>query len=103
MNEQNSDFSFVTDEWDAAITTLTDASQAMNDIADRMKDVVKNALLTAGLTGDTANILSEKYDQEVLSSVRQFSDIINDYIEVNQKNLSAANDMADATSRIAAS
>ena len=49
------------------------------------------------------NILSEKYDQEVLSSVRQFSDIINDYIEVNQKNLSAANDMADATSRIAAS
>ena len=102
MNEQNSDFSFKTDEWDAAITTLTDASQAMNDIADRMKDVVKNALLTGGLSGDTANVLSEKYDEEVLKSVRQFSDIINDYIEVNQKNLSAANDMAEETGRIAA-
>lgn len=103
MNGQNSDFSFVTDDWDSTITTLTDASTAMNDIADRMKDVVKNSLLVAGLSGDTANLLADKYDEEVLKSVRQFSDILNDYIEVNQKNLSAANEMSEAASRIASS
>jgi methyl-accepting chemotaxis protein len=103
MNGQNSDFSFVTDDWDSTITTLTDAATAMNDIADRMKDVVKNSLLVAGLSGDTANLLADKYDEEVLKSVRQFSDILNDYIEVNQKNLSAANEMSEAASRIASS
>ena len=103
MNEQGSDFSFKTDEWDSTITTLVDASNAMNEIADRMKEVVKNSLIGAGLSGDTANVLSEKYDDEVLRSVRQFSDILNDYIEVNQKNLTAANEMSEAANRIASS
>ncbi len=103
MNQESSDFSFISDEWESANTALVDAANAMSDIADRMKDVVKNALLSAGLEGDTATLLSEKYDEEVLTSVRQFSDTLDEYNGINQKNFADANAMAERVNDIASS
>ena len=36
MNQESSDFSFISDEWESANTALVDAANAMSDIADRM-------------------------------------------------------------------
>ena len=103
MNQESSDFSFVTDEWESANTTLIDADNAMSDIADSMKEVVKNSLLSACMDGYTAKLLSDKYDEEVLTSVRQFHDILSEFNEANQKNLTEARNMAEDVNNIASS
>ncbi len=97
----NSDFAFKTDEWGQTISNLTEANKAMNDTADEMRETVRNALLQAGLSGETAEALAEQYDREILSSVRQFDNDMKDYIAVNQKNLDAAEQMSQETNRIA--
>lgn len=97
----NSDFAFRTDDWEQTISVLQEANKAMNDTADEMRETVKNTLLQAGLSGETAEALAEQYDREILSSVREFDNDMQEYINVNQKNLTAAQQMSDETKRIA--
>lgn len=97
----DNDFSFETGNWGEAISTLKSASQAMTEVADAMKQTVLNALLDGGLTGDTARVLSERYDADVLKSIRTFSDELQLFIAKNEANYQRAEELNAETTRIA--
>lgn len=85
------------------IATLKQAAEAMSDVADEMKETVKNVLLTSGLSGDTANSLAEAYDNDVLKTIRQFNDELNDYIATNEQVYTDAEELSSKTNDIARS
>ncbi len=91
------------EEMGQTISMLKSAAEAMNDVADEMKETVKNVLLTSGLSGDTANTLTEMYDQDVLTSIRNFNEELNEYIAKNETVYNAAQETSSATNRIASS
>ena len=91
------------EEMGQTISMLKSAAEAMSDVADEMKETVKNVLLTSGLSGDTANTLAEMYDQDVLTSIRNFNDELNDYIAKNEAVYNAAQETSSTTNRIASS
>lgn len=101
MNGSNADFAFESDEWLGTISNLQEAQKSMNDTAEAMKETVKNTLLQAGLSGETATALAETYDREILTSVRKFDDSMNEYIQANQTSESNAEQMSEETKRIA--
>lgn len=102
MSSQN-DFGFETGAWEETISTLQSASADMKDFADEMKEIVKQSLLQAGMTGDTAEALSETYDAQVLSSVRIFEERVDEFIAQNQANKEQADELNAATMRVAQS
>ena len=75
------------EEMGQIIAMLKSAAEAMTDVADEMKETVKNVLLTSGLSGDTANSLAEA----------------NDYIAKNETVYSDAQDLSSKTKDIASS
>ena len=91
------------EEMGQTISMLKSADEAISDVADEMKETVKNVLLTSGLSGDTANTLAEMYDQDVLTSIRNFNDELNDYIAKNEAVYNAAQETSATTNRIASS
>lgn len=101
MGGAQNDFSFETSNWGESIGALTSAHNDINEFADEMKDIVKQSLLQAGLSGDTAESLSETYDAEVLSSVRELDTNIQNFISQNQDNKDSADDLNAATLKVA--
>lgn len=91
------------EEMGQTIAMLKSAAEAMSDVADEMKETVKNVLLTSGLSGDTANSLAEVYDQDVLATIRQFNEELNEYIAKNEQVYSDAQETSSTTNRIASS
>ncbi len=91
------------EEMGQIIAMLKSAAEAMTDVADEMKETVKNVLLTSGLSGDTANSLAEAYDNDVLTTIRKFDEELNDYIAKNETVYSDAQDLSSKTKDIASS
>lgn len=100
MSSQN-DFGFNSEIWAETISTLESALSDMREFADEMKKIVKESLLSAGLSGDTAEALSETYDVEVLSSVRDFEAKVDEFITQNQNNKDDADELNSATMKVA--
>ena len=95
------DFEIKSEEMAQAIAMLKSAAESMSDVADEMKNTVKNVLITSGISGDTANTLAERYDQDVLATIRQFNEELNEYIAKNETVLGKAEDLSSETNRIA--
>ena len=91
------------EEMGQIIAMLKSAAEAMTDVADEMKETVKNVLLTSGLSGDTANSLAEAYDNDVLTTIRKFDEELTDYIAKNETVYSDAQDLSSKTKDIASS
>lgn len=96
-------FSISGEEMGQTIAMLKSAADSMSSVADEMKNTVTNVLLTGGLSGETANILAERYDQDVLSSIRQFQSELEDYIAKNETVYAAAQEASNAANKIAGS
>ena len=58
MSEQN-DFGYDTETWATANSYLESASNDIKAFDDEMTQIVKNSLLQAGFSGDTAEALAE--------------------------------------------
>lgn len=80
-------------EWENTINTLQEAYDAMEFASEKMKAVVQNCLLQSGITGDLVPILMEKYDEDVLGSVRTFQAGMSAFIKTHKEALEDSEDL----------
>ena len=95
------DFDIHPEDWQRTVDNITTAKQDMEDASEEMRNIVRNSLVGAGLSGEVADQLAEAYDREVLSSSRKFADIVQQQIDTNKDSLQSYNTMQDEASAIA--
>ena len=76
-------------EWASVISTLRSARNAMEEAGDAMKNVIYNSLLQQGIKGDLATKIMDAYEGDVLVSMNQFIDLVDDFISRSEKSRTA--------------
>ena len=59
-------------EWEDTINMLNDTYNTMEFAAEQLKKVVQQCLLENGIRGDLVPVLMDKYEEDVLASVKTF-------------------------------
>ena len=72
-------------EWEESINVLSEAREAMDFASEKMKAVVQDCLLKNGITGDLVPVLMERYDEDVLGSIKIFDSCMGAFIKTNQQ------------------
>ena len=82
-----------TAQWEGAIGSLKDASEAMDYAADLMRKTVYDNLLEQGLTGDIVQKLMDAYENDVLSNVKKFKFQVESFVKAHERMLEGSHDL----------
>jgi len=82
-----------TAEWEGAISSLKDASDAMDYAAELMRKTVYDNLLEQGLTGDIVQKLMDAYENDVLSNIKKFKLQVESFVKAHERMLEGSHDL----------
>lgn len=77
------------------IAELKNIKDSMDSLSSNVKSILKDKLLAEGITGSTADVLIESFDQEVVKPILGYSDVSEAFITQNEM----VKQLADETSQ----
>lgn len=77
------------------IRELKNIKDSMDSLAENVKTILRDKLMTEGIVGATADALVESFDAEVVKPILGYSEVSEAYIGQNQQ----VKDLADETSQ----
>lgn len=97
---QNADYTANTSNMEESISTMRSNNQSMADLNDQIRGILMQKFADQGITGDTADMMVNKYMERIAPKFEQFLQEDEDYISKTETVKGLFEDNASKTAGI---